>query len=134
MRYDKALNSKTLSNAFAVLIVFLVSFSIPVFVCLFVMEDAKNARIKMDVGSLKNWAQVYQMEDGNYKGLETNGKLKMFFEDIKSMDGEAKVFVGKDYKSYCARVIFKKGSLCIDNSGYLGKDKGVCSSSITKCD
>ena len=134
MRYGKSFNIEKIFNTLAVLVVFLVSFLIPVFVSLFIMEDARNARIKMDMSSLKNWAQVYQMEEGDYRGLEMSRELNVFFEDIKSMKGEVKVFVGQNYESYCTRVIFKKGSLCVDNSGQMGKDKGICSSSVTRCD
>lgn len=134
MRYGKALNAERAFKALAALIVFLISFSIPVFISLYVMEDARDTRIKMDMNSLKNWAQVYRMEEGSYGGFEANPELNVFFEDIKSMNGEAKIFVGEDYESYCVRVIFRKGSLCVDNSGYIGKDKGICSPSVTKCD
>jgi len=131
---SRVLNFQRFFKALAVLIVFLISFSIPVCISFRVQEQAKNVRIKMDMGQLRNWAEVYRLTNKSYKGLETSPDLYRVFEDIKLMDGDAKVFVGNNYNSYCTRVSFKKGSFCIDDSGYIGKDNGICSSDTTKCD
>jgi hypothetical protein len=126
-------NLQGLLKIIAVLAVFLVFFSIPVLLFWQTQEQAKNIRITMDMKQLKNWSEVYRIENKNYKGFEKNPDLNRFFEDIKSMEGEARIFVSNDYNAYCARVLFKKGSFCVDNLGYSGKDNGICSPGATKC-
>lgn len=131
---SQPLNLKRLFKALAVLIVFLISFSIPVVVAFNLEETAKDMRIKMDMGQLKNWAEVYRLENKSYEGFEKDPDLYRFFEDIGEMDGEVKIFINQNHESYCSRVFFKRGSFCIDNNGYFGEDKGICSSEYTKCD
>lgn len=129
----KALNVKRFFRASAALIVFLISFSIPVIIAFNVRERAMDMRIKMDMGQLKNWAEVYRLTNKSYKGFENDPDLYRFFEDIKSMNGEARIFIGKNHDSYCSTVFFKKGSFCIDDSGYTGRDNGICSFENTRC-
>ena len=131
---SRALNLKRFFKALALLIVFLISFSIPVVIAFNLEEQAKNMRIKMDMGQLKNWAEVYHLTNKSYEGFEKDPNLYRFFEDIEAMDGEAEIFINQNYESYCSRVFFKRGSFCIDDAGYFGKDEGICSSGYTKCD
>ena len=131
---SQALNLKRFFKALAVLIVFLISFSIPVVIAFNLEEQAKEMRIKMDMGQLKNWAEVYNLTNKSYEGFEKDPDLYRFFEDIELMDGEAKIFINQNYESYCSRVFFKRGSFCIDDTGHLGKDEGICSSEHTRCD
>lgn len=131
---SEVLNIKRFFKASAVLIVFLISFSIPVVIAFNLEEQAKNTRIKMDMGQLMNWAQVYEVQNKSFKGFEVDPNLSQFFKDIESMNGKVNIFVSQDYKEYCSKVFFKKGSFCIDSFGYSGKDKGVCSIENTKCD
>lgn len=130
---SEALNVKKTFKALAALIVFLISFSIPVLTSLAIQERARSMRIRMDMGQIRNWAEVYKLKNRTYKGLEKDASLKGAFENIESMDGEVVIFIGKKYDSYCAKVVFKKDSFCVDDSGYLGKDKGVCSSESASC-
>ena len=130
----EARNIQKIFKAIAALFVFLISFSIPILICRSVEEDARNARIRMDMGQIRNWAEVYELENKTYEGLENDRELKRSFEDIGSMGGAVSVFVGEQHDSYCARVFFRKGSFCVDSSGYAGKDKGNCSSSRARCD
>lgn len=127
-------NIKKIFKALAALFVFLASFSVPVLICRSVEEDARNARIRMDMGQIRNWAEVYELKNKTYEGLGDNPELKRSFNDIGSMGGSVSVFVGEQHDSYCARVFFRKGSFCVDSSGYAGKDRGICSSAMTNCD
>jgi len=117
----------------AVLVVFLVSFSIPILISIIIQEDARNVRIKMDMGQMRDWAEVYSIENNDYKGLGTDPDIERFLGDIKDMKGNVNIFVGKNYNSYCAIVSFKKGSFCVDASGYIGRDRGICSPHVTRC-
>jgi len=133
MMESRVLNLQRFFKALALLIVFLVFFSIPVMVALSIEEDARNTRIRMDMNQLKNWAEVYRLTNKSYEGFENDLDLFRVFEDVKSMGGEIKIFVNENDDSYCSRVFFRKGSFCIDDSGYTGKDYGNCSSVFTKC-
>lgn len=127
------LSNKRFLKGLAVLIVFLISFSIPVIISFVIQEDAKNMRIKLDMGQLRNWAEVYRLENKNYKGFEIDPDIERAIKDIKDMSGSVHIFVGKKYDSYCVKAVFRKGSFCVDDSGYVGKDGGVCSPHVTKC-
>ena len=130
---SRVLNCQRFFKALALLIVFLVFFSIPVMVAFNIEEDARNIRIRMDMNQLKNWAEVYRLTNKSYQGFENDPDLSRVFEDIKSMKGEVNIFVSENNDSYCSRVFFRKGSFCIDDSGYTGKDDGNCSSTFAKC-
>ncbi len=127
-------NIERVFRASAILVVFLISFSIPVGISFAVQEDARNMRIKMDMEQLRNWGEVYHLENKSYRGMENDDNIKKVFADIKEMKGATSIFVGKDHNSYCVKAIFRKGSWCVDNTGHAGKDDGVCSQYVTKCD
>jgi len=131
---NQALNLQKLFKVSAVLIVFLVFFSIPVIIGYRMEEKARDMRIKMDMGQLKNWAEVYRLTNKSYEGFENDPDLARFFEDIEAMGGEVNIFIGENNDSYCAEVFFRKCSYCIDNSGYMTEDNGVCSSETPRCD
>jgi hypothetical protein len=96
-----------------------------------VQEQAKNMRIKMDMGQIRNWAEVYKLENKTYWGFEKDVDLERALADIKAMEGNAEIFVKGN--SYCVKVFFKKGSFCVDSSGYIGKDNGICSDKVVNC-
>jgi hypothetical protein len=129
----KSLNIGRLFKALAVLVVFTISISIPLGISFSMQESAKNVRIIMGMGQIRNWAEVHRLDNKNYKGFEDNPELKRALKDIEDMGGKAYVFVAGNYNSYCIKVYFKKGSSCVDDSGYIGKDNGVCSSRIARC-
>jgi len=130
----EAANLQKIFKALAAFFVFLISFSIPVLFCINVEREARNTRIRMDMGQIRNWAEVYELKNKTYEGFENDSELARAMEDIRSMGGEASVFVAEDHGSYCVKVIFKEGSFCIDSRGYIGKDAGRCSSIETRCD
>ncbi|MFA5714503.1 MAG: hypothetical protein WC998_02020 [Candidatus Paceibacterota bacterium] len=130
---SRSLNIGRFFKASAVLVVFTISISIPLGISFSVQESARNVRIMMDMRQIRDWAEVHQLGNKNYKGFEDNSELKRVFKDIEDMGGKAYIFVAGNYNSYCIKVDFKKGSRCIDNSGYIGKDNRVCSSYITRC-
>jgi hypothetical protein len=97
-------------------------------------EKAKEMRVKMDMGQLKNWAVVYEINNGNYLGFEKDSNVTRVFEDIKSMGGVVHIIVSKDSKRYCCQTKFTKkelGTWCVDSSGYVGKDGGCSINNIT---
>lgn len=131
---SQALNLQKFFKALSVLVVFLVFLSIPIIIGFRLDQQARDMRIKMDMGQLKNWAEVYRLTNKSYEGFENDPDLARFFDDIESMGGEVDIFIGENNDSYCARVFFRKCSYCIDNSGYMTEDSGVCSSETPHCD
>lgn len=126
---------KKFFKALAVLVVFFSSFSVPFYLSYQTQERAKEARIKMDMGQLKNWAMVYELQNNDYEGLENDKEIKRVFEDIKSMGGNAYIFVSKDHKKYCCQTNFldkRFGSWCVDYTGRVGND-GKCDKNNIQC-
>jgi hypothetical protein len=118
------------------LVVFAISLSLPLYVSYKTQQNAKVMRVKMDMNQLRNWAEVYKVENESYTGLGDNKEIKRVFEDIKSMDGTALIFVSDDGTKFCCRTDFsnrKLGNWCVDDSGYIG-DNGKCNTDYFQCD
>jgi hypothetical protein len=127
---------KKFFRALAILVVFFSSLSVPLYLSYKAQEKAKEMRIIMDMGQLKNWAMVYSIKNGDYADFENSSEIKRVFDDIKSMDGDANIIVSSDSQRYCSQVNFinkKLGTWCVDFSGYVGKD-GVCSQNNISCE
>jgi len=126
---------KKLFRALAVLVVFFVSLSVPLYISYKTQERAKEIRIKMDMSQLKNWAEIYEIKNGSYIGLENDLEVKKVFEDIESMGGVPNIFVSNDANEYCCQTEFKKklGVWCLDSSSYLGRDGG-CNVNNISCE
>ena len=126
---------KKFVTGLAVLIVFGSSLAMPLFLSYKAQEKAKEMRVRMDMSQLKNWAQVYQLNNQDYAGFDNDVEIKRVFVDIKSMDGVANIFISRDSSRYCCQVSFsdkKMGTWCVDDSGYVGAD-GKCNKSNVKC-
>jgi hypothetical protein len=119
----------------AVLVVFTVSLLLPLYISYKTQQHAKVIRVKMDMNQLRNWAEVYKIENNNYTGLEDDKEIKRVFEDIKSMGGLAIIFVSEDNTMFCCRTNFSNtrlGSWCIDSFGHVGGD-GKCTANHIQC-
>jgi hypothetical protein len=130
----RVLNAKKLFKATAILIVFIIGFSIPFFIITSIQDDAKNTRIKMDMNQLKLWAETYGLQRDNYKGLDEDREIIRVVEDIKSAGGDCSIFVNSNNVKYCAETSLTKenmGKWCADSSGQIGK--GICSKETYKC-
>ena len=122
-------------KALAVLAVFAASLSVPIYVSYKTQIRAQEIRIKMDMGQLKNWATVYELEHDDYNGLDRDSEITRVFEDIKSMGGDAHIFISKDAKKYCCQTKFSNKSLdswCVDYTGNIGGD-GKCEEGNVRC-
>jgi hypothetical protein len=118
---------KKFFRALAVLVVFFSSLSVPLYISYKTQENAKQMRIKMDMSQLKNWAEIYEVNSGNYFGLDNDSNVDGVFKDIESMGGSAHIIVSSDSIKYCCQTRFIKkelGTWCVDSSGYMGKDGG----------
>jgi len=128
-------NIKIILKFLAIFVVFTVSLCLPLYVSYKTQQNAKVMRIKMDMNQLRNWAEVYRIENNNYIGLENDVEIKRVFEDIKTMDGLTVIFVSTDGKSFCCRTNFSNtrlGSWCVDNFGRVGDD-GKCTTNHIQC-
>lgn len=125
---------KKIFKVSAVLIVFIVSFSLPIIIINRIHDDAKSLRIKTGINQTRLWAEVHRLQEGNFKELEEREEIKMVIADIKNYDGEMKIFVSSDCKKYCIEsgLINKiEDNWCSDDSGFIGK--GFCSKESTRC-
>jgi len=126
---------KKFFKALAVLVVFFSSFSVPIYLSYKTQEKAKEMRVKMEMGQLRNWAMIYELENKDYDGLDNNVEIKKVFESIKSMGGNAYIFVSADHKRYCCQTNFLNkslGSWCVDYTGNIGRD-GNCDKNNVQC-
>lgn len=126
---------KKFFQALAVLVVFFSSLSMPLYLSYKAQGKAKQVRVKMEMGQLKNWGMIYQIENGSYNGLSNDPEIKKVFNDIKSMGGDAYIFISKDSKRYCCQANFLEkelGSWCVDHTGSL-QSNGKCDASNIKC-
>jgi fructose-1,6-bisphosphatase len=126
---------KKFFKALAVLVVFFSSLSVPIFISYKTQMKAQEIRIKMDMGQIKNWATIYQLNNNNYYGLDRDSEINRVFEDIKLMDGDAHLFISKDFRKYCCQTNFldkKLGKWCVDYSGNIGIN-GECDKVNTRC-
>ena len=127
---------KKILRALAVLIVFVSSLLVPMYLSYKTQQNAKVMRVKMDMNQLKNWTKIYEIENSNYFGLDDDAEIKRVFEDIKVMGGLAVIFISEDNESFCCRTNFSNtrlGSWCIDSSGHVGDD-GKCTANHIQCD
>lgn len=116
---------KKFFKALAVLVVFLVSLSLPLYFSMRTQGKAKEIVVKMDMDQLKNWAEVYKIQNGSYTGLEDDSEIEKVFENIKSMGGNPRMIINRNSSKYCCQTEFIKkdlGTWCVDYSGYVGKD------------
>jgi len=126
---------KKLFKVLAILVVFLVSLSLPIYIAHKTEIRARIIRVKMDMGQLKNWAMVYELEHSNYNGLDKDLEINRVFNDIKSMGGNAYIWVSKDNKKYCCQTSFSDknlGSWCVDYTGSVGSN-GKCDKNNIQC-
>ncbi|MCK9445884.1 hypothetical protein M0Q50_03230 [bacterium] len=126
---------KRLFRALAVLVVFISSFSVPVYVSYKTQTMAKEMRVRMDMGQLKNWAIIYKLEHNDYDGFKNDPEITRVFNDIKLMGGEAYIFVSNDAKKYCCQTNFidkSFGSWCVDYTGNVGSN-GKCGKNNIQC-
>jgi hypothetical protein len=111
---------KKLFKGLAVLVVFLSSLFMPLCLSYKAQEKAKEMRVKMDMSQLRNWAEVYELNNQDYAGLENDLEIQRVFKSIESMGGVASIFVSSDSKKYCSQANFsnkKLGTWCVDDSG-----------------
>lgn len=127
---------KKLFVGLAVLVVFVLSLSVPLYLSYKAQEKAKEMRVKMDMSQVRNWAQVYEINNQTYRNFEKDSELIKVFKDINSMGGVADIFISKDSSKYCCQVQFTNKSLgtwCVDDSGYVGAN-GQCEKNNIKCE
>jgi hypothetical protein len=127
---------KNFLKSLAILVVFISSLLVPLYLSYKTQQNAKVMRVRMDMNQLKNWTKIYELENSNYFGLEDDEEIKRVFEDIKSMGGLSVIFVSNDYTSFCCRTNFSNTRLknwCIDSLGHVGDD-GKCSTNHIQCD
>jgi len=124
---------KKIFKVFAVLIVFIVSFSIPVFIFNDIKNKAESLRIKTEINQAKLWAEVYGLEKGTYKGLEKDEEINKIMLYIKYLGASSEILIKDDDKGYCINGGLKnKENWCVDYTGFVGE--GICLKDSAECD
>ena len=121
---------KKLFKGLAVLVVFLSSLFMPLYLAYKAQENAREVMVKMDMSQLMNWAEVYELNNRDYAGLENDLEIQRVFKSIESIGGVANIFVSSDSKKYCCQARFsskKLGTWCVDDFGGV-QAKKRCSS------
>jgi hypothetical protein len=122
-----------LFKALAVLVMFLISFSAPIFVVSIIQSNAKDVRIKSNIKQIDLWAEVYQIQNESYLEMDNNEEMKRIILDINLSGGDGHIYINKNGSSFCAtsKLRNKKSSWCVDSAGYSGV--GNCSQDKVKC-
>ncbi len=127
----RAKNTEALFKGLAVLIVFGISFSIPLMISRMALRTARDAVIRIELNELRNWANIYELKNGNYGGLNDDKEIKRIEADIKLQGGSLSLFENKT--DYCAKSKLRSGFWCVDDSGYGGSRADRCSAGTVKC-
>ena len=117
---------KKLFKVLAVLVVFFSSLSLPIYIAHKTEMRAKEMRVKMDMGQLKNWTTIYLINNNSYKGLDKDSEINRVFNDIEAMGGNVDIWVSKDTRRYCCQANFSNKefeSWCVDYTGNVRNDK-----------
>jgi len=120
----------------SVLVVFFVSFSIPLMIWKAVERNAKDARLMMEMGTAKNWAELYRIKNDDYQSFDSDIEMRKVLDDIESMDAEGLIIVSDSGEEYCFETSFrdkKTKPWCVDSTGYLGEGMGLCSKGHANC-
>lgn len=124
-----ARNIEMLAKGIAVLVVFIISISLPLAISNSLQERARDAVIRSSFNQIKNWAQIYVIRNGTYEGLAMDLEIRKVVEHIYLQGGSCLIFGNNN--EYCAKTTFnngKRGTLCIDSSGYIGSHALNCRS------
>ncbi|HOS87888.1 MAG TPA: hypothetical protein PL093_00355 [Candidatus Pacearchaeota archaeon] len=131
-------STKTLFfRSLSAIIVFGLSFSIPIFIFQQLKISAYNTIIQQNMESFKNWAMIYNIKKNTYQGLLTDINIIKEQEEIKKIGSKIDIYIDSNGQSYCAKTNFiglsKNKIYCVDSFGYSGYD-GYCGSlDIPKC-
>lgn len=124
----------TFLRAVALTVVFVVFFTIPIFVFNHLKESANNVLIQRDLETIRNWAEIDKIKKGNYSGLANEIEIIRKKIDIKVLGGELELYISPKKNSYCAKSKFsgskKKQVWCVDSTGYSGLSLNGCTSEI----
>lgn len=125
-------NREMFCKCLAAISVFAVCFLSPVIIWKIMVKGAHNSVVMTEMGALKNWAEVYELKNGSYEGLEINEDVKKVISYIEEQGGSCSVFENR--QDYCAVATFNGGGKqwCIDSNGYDGSG-GTCSGESVKC-
>jgi len=124
---------KKIFKVAAVLIVFIVSFSIPIFIVNNIKDNAKSLMIKTEINQVKLWAEVYGLQNGTYEGMENNQEINKIMLYIKYLGANSEILIKDDNKGYCINGGLKnKENWCVDYTGFVGE--GICLKDSAKCD
>ncbi len=127
----RARNIEMLFRGLAVLVVFGISCSIPLVVSKMVLGAANDAVIRIDMNDLRNWAKVYELNNGNYVGLKDSRDIKRTEDNIKLQGSN--LFLFENATDYCAKSKLRNGFWCIDDSGYAGSGYLNCEDGHYSC-
>ena len=122
-------NREMLFRCLAALSVFSICFLTPIFAIKIISSSAKNSIIRMDMSTLRNWAEVYKVKNGDYGGRNGFEDIQRVVEDIEKQGGLCRIFEGGNHYCAVASLNDAKGYWCVDDTGYIGRDYSGCTGS-----
>jgi hypothetical protein len=135
------LEKKTFEISFfkilAIVVVFSLSLGFPILIFKKLEESANNLLIRKNLETVRNWAEIKRLKNGNYIGLEKDKEILNIFEKIKDFGGTAEIYLSANNNYYCAKTNFigsqKNKNWCIDSSNYSGADSSKCKPGFFQC-
>jgi hypothetical protein len=114
----------------AVTIVFLIFALIPIIVSNELRKSGMSLLIREDLGTVRNWGELYRINNGDYRGFGSYFEVTKKVADIKEKGGRMEVFVDPNGDEFCAKAILftSKGGWCVDSRGYSGTVTDGCHS------
>lgn len=105
--------------------VFFIFFFIPITIFKKIEASIIDMEIKSSLENLKNWATIYKVKNGSFKGMENDYEVSKIVKTLNYMGKECKLII--DNNVFCARaktISFK--NWCVDNSDYSGPKINNC--------
>jgi hypothetical protein len=113
----------------AVAIVFLIFAAIPIFVSNELRKSGMSLLIREDLGTVRNWGELYRINNGDYKGFGSYFEVAKKAADIREKGGVMEVFVDVNGDEFCVKATSSSnGGWCVDSRGYSGKVTDGCHS------
>lgn len=114
--------------------VFGVSLGAPILFFKSLEESANNLLIRKNLETIRNWAEIKKLKNGNYFGLENDSEILNISKKIKDLGGVMEIYLSVNNNYYCAKSNFiksqKNKNWCVDSSNYSGSESLQCKTNL----